>query len=395
MATAKLILDTRKAKKDGTYPIKLAISHKSKTSYIRANFAIPEKYWDNGRIKRGCPDIENIRTANNKLASLLLDADDFIEELEERRRIDIMSVAQVADYIKNGGKQQQSAVNFLEYMEKYVPTIKNNSTKEKYNTTLVKLKEYMGTELLFFDDITKAWLNRYKEYRLENSSAATTNIDLRNIRAIFNRAIDFDEVIGQEIYPFRKFEFAESKPRNLRLPIEKIRQIRDFKTDNKYIALARDFFMLSFYLIGMNNSDIYDIALITEGRIEYDRNKTQKSYSVKVEPEAMEIIETRKGENSLLIYQERYANARNLTKQMNKHLKELGKHETINIPDLMMYHARHSWAGIAAKKPIGAGKPLIAQALGHGKTTVTDTYFDYDNELVDDLNRKIINLLKY
>ncbi|MCY1634858.1 site-specific integrase [Marinifilum sp. D737] len=393
MATAKLILDTRKAKKDGTFPIKLAISHKSKTSYIRANFAIPEKYWDNGRIKRGCPDIDNIRTANNKLASLLLDADDFIEELEERRRIDIMSVAQVADYIKNGGKQQQSAVNFLEYIEKYVPTIKNNSTKEKYNTTLVKLKDYMGTDLLFFDDITKAWLNRYKEYRLENSSAATTNIDLRNIRAIFNRAIDFDEVIGQEIYPFRKFEFAESKPRNLRLPIEKIRQIRDFQTDNKYIALARDFFMLSFYLIGMNNSDIYDIVSITEGRIEYDRNKTNKSYSVKVEPEAMEIFERRKGENLLLIYQERYANARNLTKQMNKHLKELGKHESINIPDLMMYHARHSWAGIAAKKPIGAGKPLIAQALGHGKTTVTDTYFDYDNELVDDLNRRVLTLL--
>ncbi|WP_372753774.1 phage integrase SAM-like domain-containing protein [Labilibaculum sp.] len=394
MATAKLILDNRKAKNDGTFPIKLAISHKTKTSYIRANFAIPEKYWDNGRIKRGCPGIENIRTANNKLASILLDADDFIEELEERRRINIMTASQIADYIKNGGKQQQCVINFLEYMENYVPTIKNSSTREKYNTTLTKLKEYMGEDLLFFDDITKAWLNRYKEYRLANASAATTNIDLRNIRSVFNRAIDFDEIIGQETYPFRKFEFAESKPRNLRLPIEKIRKIRDFETDNKYIALARDFFMLSFYLIGMNNSDIYDIPDISEGRIEYDRNKTQKTYSIKVEPEAQEIIERRKGENSLLIYQEKYANARNLTKQMNKHLKEIGKDESINVPDLMMYHARHSWAGIAAKKPIGAGKPVIAQALGHGKTTVTDTYFDYDNELVDDLNRKVLDLLK-
>ena len=46
-----------------------------------------------------------------------------------------------------------------------------------------------------------------------------------------------------------------------------------------------------------------------------------------------------------------------------------------------------------AKKPIGASKPLIAQALGHGRITVTDTYFDFDNELVDDLNRKILDLL--
>jgi len=305
-----------------------------------------------------------------------------------------MTASQIADYIKNGGKQQQLSVNFIEYLENYIPTIKNNSTKEKYNTTLVKLKEYMGTDLLFFDDITKPWLNRYKEHRQEKNSAATANIDLRNIRAVFNRAIDFDEIIGQETYPFRKFEFAESKPRNLRLPADKIKLIRDFQTDNKYIALARDFFMLSFYLIGMNNSDIFNIVDIIEGRIEYDRNKTQKAYSIKVEPEAMEIIERRKGKDSFLIYQERYANARNLTKQMNKHLKELGKHDTINVPDLKMYHARHSWAGISAKKPIGASKPLIAQALGHGKTTVTDTYFDYDNELVDDLNRKVLDLLK-
>ncbi|MBL4561549.1 MAG: hypothetical protein JKX79_11265 [Labilibaculum sp.] len=48
--------------------------------------------------------------------------------------------------------------------------------------------------------------------------------------------------------------------------------------------------------------------------IEYDRNKTQKAYSIKVEPEAMEIIELRKGEDSFLIYQERYANAENLNK---------------------------------------------------------------------------------
>jgi len=52
MATAKLILDNRKAKKDGTFPIKLAISHKTKTSYLSGNFSIPERYWDNGRIKK-------------------------------------------------------------------------------------------------------------------------------------------------------------------------------------------------------------------------------------------------------------------------------------------------------------------------------------------------------
>jgi hypothetical protein len=45
MAKANLILDTRKAKKYGTFPIKLAISHKIKTAYILAKISVPEKYW--------------------------------------------------------------------------------------------------------------------------------------------------------------------------------------------------------------------------------------------------------------------------------------------------------------------------------------------------------------
>lgn len=55
---------------------------------------------------------------------------------------------------------------------------------------------------------------------------------------------------------------------------------------------------------------------------------------------------------------------------------------------------RHSWAGIAAKKPIVASKAVITQALGDGKITITNTYFDYDNELVDDLNRKVLDLVQ-
>ena len=336
--------------------------------------------------------MENVKAEKRKISIKLNEALDFIDELEEKRRTDRMNAKQIGEYIKNGGKEHTEH-NFIEYLENFIPNIRNDSTREKYKSTLIALKDYTS-EPTFFSDINKAWLHRFKEWRIQNASAATTNIDLRNIRATFNRAIDLDEIIGQELYPFRKFEFAKAEPRNLRLSIETIKAIRDFKTDIEHYALARDFFMLSFYLIGMNNSDIYHISKIEEGRIEYDRRKTDKKYSIKVEPEAMSIINSRAGNEKLLVYQERYANYKNLTKQMNKHLKKIGQAASINVPNLMMYHARHSWAGIAARKPIGASKPLIAQALGHGKITVTDTYFDYDTELVDDLNRKILDQLK-
>ena len=71
MATATLKLNTKRAKNNNTYPIILVVGHKTKASFISTIFSIPEKYWDNGRIKRGCPDVENIRFANNKLAMML------------------------------------------------------------------------------------------------------------------------------------------------------------------------------------------------------------------------------------------------------------------------------------------------------------------------------------
>ena len=59
MASINLKLDTRKAKKNGTFPIKLFIWNKRSMAYISANISVPENYWDNGRIKLGCiPTIE-------------------------------------------------------------------------------------------------------------------------------------------------------------------------------------------------------------------------------------------------------------------------------------------------------------------------------------------------
>ena len=61
--------------------------------------------------------------------------------------------------------------------------------------------------------------------------------------------------------------------------------------------LARDVFALSFYLIGMNTVDLFNCDCIADGRITYQRTKTKNrrddkaEISVKIEPEAMPLIE--------------------------------------------------------------------------------------------------------
>ncbi|WP_320019679.1 hypothetical protein [Labilibaculum manganireducens] len=44
-------------------------------AYLNAILSIKEEYWDNQRIKKGCPDVKNIRFANNKLAMMLKQAE--------------------------------------------------------------------------------------------------------------------------------------------------------------------------------------------------------------------------------------------------------------------------------------------------------------------------------
>ena len=320
-----------------------------------------------------------------------------------------MTVSDISEYMtrpghtgdKNGAAldgqengQGEENADFFKYANIYISRPEKKSTRERREHKARVIARFAGEgKTPHFDGIAPAWLYRFKAWRQEQVAPATVSTTLKFIRTVFNHAIDIEEAIPQNLYPFRKFRIPGIQPRNLRLPIGTVRAIRDMEPDNKPQALARDFFMLSFYLIGMNNPDIYGLETITGDRVEYYRNKTPRPYSIKIEPEAAEIFERRKGASKPLVYQERYGNPGSMQQSINKALKKIGARKETGVPDLKMYHARHSWAGIAAKKPIGAAKPLIAQALGHGATTVTDTCFDYDNELVDDLNRKVIDLL--
>lgn len=388
MATAKLKLRSS-PNKDGLHVIIIQIYQKQTNTAIPTRYAVQKKHFKNERIMKSSIDVGSVREANLKLSRKLNEVWDYIEELEDKRIIERMTAVDIAKYIKNGGEKRMQD-DFNSYLDKFIATKKNKSTKEKYQSTANYLKR--NYDKLFFEDITKSWLYKFKNKRLEQFSPSTVNIDLRNIRAVFNHAIFVDETIPIKSYPFRKFEFAKTTPRNLRRSLDEIKGIRDFETDNILEQRAIDFFMLSFYLIGANTSDIYNLKEIKDGRIEYYRNKTSKFYSIKLEPEALLLFKKHKGEKELLFFQENYASVNSLTQRINDKLRIIG--QSIGISNLTMYHARHSWAGLAAKHPIGAGKDLIAQALGHGKTTVTDTYFDYDTKLVDDLNRRVLDLLK-
>ena len=134
-------------------------------------------------------------------------------------------------------------------------------------------------------------------------------------------------------------------------------------------------FKLIFFLVGINIVDLCNLMEINNGRIEYYRAKTNRLYSIKVEPEAMDIINKYRGEKYLLNIMDNRSDYKSFVSRMNKEMKRIGKVERVGrggkkifeplLPGISTYWARHSWATIAADLDIP--KETIAAALGHGR----------------------------
>lgn len=234
----------------------------------------------------------------------------------------------------------------------------------------------------------------------QTESKNARNIHLRNIRAVFNRALDEEATAA---YPFRRFKIRPVATPKRSLSVERLRELISYPVVDWQVR-HRDMWLLSFMLCGINMVDVCRLREVTaEGRVEYNRAKTHRLYSIKVEPEAAAIIDKYHGREYLLDISERYGDYRDYLKRCNRGLQSIGEVErhglggkktvTAAFPGLTTYWARHTWATIAASLDIP--RDTIAHALGHGGNTVTDIYIDFDQSKVDDANRRVLDWVLY
>lgn len=249
-----------------------------------------------------------------------------------------------------------------------------------------------------FRDIDRKWLSGFDEFLSRTAKSANTRaIHFRNIRAVFNDAID-DEVTS--MYPFRKFKIRSAPTRKRSLSADDMRTLINYPCE-EYQIIYRDMFILMFYFCGINAVDLLNARpdALCNGRLEYVRAKTHKPYSVKVEPEAMEIINRYRGKRFLLNIMDTRKNYKDFLHRMENALKQIGSVKRHGLggrktrhplfPDLSQYWCRHTWATMAAELDIP--KETIATGLGHGGNTVTDIYIKFDLRKVDEANRRVID----
>ena len=410
MAKLTFYLDTRKAVEGGVFPLVLNLAHKCQTSRIPTGLRFSKPEWEATQLSLAneprtrwtarAEDAYSTKAQYEVTLSRLAKEED-IESMDAKEIRDrLMEMVTGRSIVKKKDEKAKAAKSlFLPHYRKFMESRDTAGTREMYNRTLKKILEYdTNAEKLTFDMITKDWLTGFDAHLATTTSANIRNMHFRNVRAAFNAAIDDDLTTCD---PFRKFKLPKlEETRKRALTLSQIQQLKDYPCE-VWQEEYRDMFMLLFYLIGINLVDLLTAKPedVVDGRLEYRRDKTHKLYSIKIEPEAMEIINKYRGKDYLLSPMDRYNYHKNYMQHMNRALQKIGLHYSTSqektgkalFPEITSYWSRHSWATIASSLDIPM--ELIGRALGHSwvNKTITSVYIDFDMRKVDEANRQVID----
>ena len=299
----------------------------------------------------------------------------------------IIATNSVAPIVVNTPIAAAVRPKFAAYLYDMLLNAKSRSSQKSYRTTYNHLKAFdKDFELREFEDITVDYLRRFDKYLSASTTINGRSCYLRKIRAVLNMARQNNHTSN---YPFAQFKIKVKETIKRSLPLDALRKLFT-QEPPRGCELGADLFKLIFMFIGINFRDLLNCGKVTqEGRIEYYRAKTGKLYSIKVEPEAMEIIRKYEGESHLLKFCEQVKYTEHLLAEVNKQLHTIGG---ADYPGLTTYWARHSWATLAAE--LDFSDSVISQALGHSTAQkVTEVYIMRNRTKVDKANRQILNLV--
>ena len=428
MAKISFKLDRRRVLSDGAFPLRIAVSNRGETAYVNTHRNYTEEEWEKERVLLsgrggrlvGARSVLVSQKLLLEAALLRLDAEEGVGRLGAAALRDRLLAMISEDGVLTGpARREESSPLFLPYYRQEMDSKDTDGTRKQYRRTLrlvVRYEDECGRdpESLSFSDITPGWLRGFDAWMAPTNGVSSRSINMRNIRAVINGAIEDGLTVD---YPFsrsgrrgrsgggqrHKFRIQEDgRPTHRALTAEQFRALRDVKVaphQEKY----RDLFLLMVYLIGVNPVDLLKARpdQLIDGRLDYERQKTHVWYSIKVEPEALAIIERYRGKEYLLEPCDNVKDYRYFLRRMNEQLKLIGlvydnrqrHHGEPLFPRLTAYWARHTWTSVAVNN--GIPKYTAGVCLGHSwaRDKVTDRYISLDDRLIDEANRRLIDIL--
>lgn len=379
---------------DGTHKIRIAMSHNGTTRYFVTRFVIPSSSnISNGRVV----GVDNATYINRQLSlkvSKIYEVYDKIEDSE------YLTCSQLISMIEDNMVAIKPKT-LVEIATEYINTLKSKSISKTslyiYSKGFEEIKSYFG------DSFTIRSLNTFKvnEYMChlkERLNDTTVGIRMRFLKLSVSYAIRH-KYVSYDISPFEDVHVPKSGVRNCVLTLEELRRIRDLEIDlskkhGNSLELARNTFMASFFLCGMNISDLMSVDFSGE-EVSFKRTKTasrKKNAPVTVftiQPEAREYL-NKIMENGKIKCNCKYT-ATSLTSMLHRFLSEIGELcETKN--KLMFYSARKTFAQLANE--IMIKDSIIEYCIGDTVSTsgkVIGHYINVNQRMADKAIRKVFD----
>lgn len=396
-----LQLDKRRAKKDGSYPIKVLVVINTSPLRISTGYSCEEKHWNtNGqRIRSGCKLYPNITRVNNLLHKQRGNATDKLVRLQDEGELDKLSLQELKQRLT--GKQTEAMV--LSFGEEIIQELHDAGklgNARVYDTMLRSVRTYLKKKDRPLKQITYTWLKKYEAWYLGRDNTVNgLGVNMRTLRALFNRAIKRN-LVSKDYYPFTQYKIKKQATRKRAISQADINKIKAYEPTTLRQERAKDYFLMSFYLMGASFIDLAFLQMksIHNDRIEYQRRKTKKLHSIKITAPLKAILDKYTAGKSADDYilpviktddlQKQYNNLANDIRRYNKSLKEIGQELDLSAT-LTSYVARHSFATIAKFKDVPVS--VISQALGHSNTETTEIYLsEFDNDILDQYNEVIV-----
>ena len=415
MLTIKAEIKRSELKVDGTYNVKIRFTLDRKVKRLSTNLFVTQqdltkslKFKEDTSIKREIDRL--VLYYREQCLKLQLDQNHY-------------SLDEIIEFL-NGEQEKQQTIDFIKFSREWIAsaTIKG---APNYTTAINALVRFVGKEELDINLITLEFLEQFKAFLIGERDARTKKLMQQGKRVTSNRTLSLYLVSIKKLFSEAKRKFNKKDKNLILIPnspfedfkipkqeatrkraisadiIKKLWKLpyKDMKKGYKstcHYNLAKNCFILSFCLMGINSADLYNATEMEGYTIVYNRTKTKDRRLDKAQMKVdiprliLPLVEKYKDKTGkrLFNFYQYYADEKDFNKAINYGLKEICT--ILEIDDLEYYAARHSWATIALNKA-GIDKYIVHAALNHidDAMKVTDIYIERDFVNENKANTKV------
>lgn len=287
----RIVILPLKVLADGSHKLRIAVSHNSQTRYIPTRFTVPSlKNLKNGNVV-GVPNAQYI---NLQLRTRM---NDFYKACDELEDIDYYTCAQLVNMLTKRSEQKTDLKTVEQISEDMLANRQHawsKSTIAGFKQGIRRFIEHFGKDFVLVTLTHENVLEFHKYLEKQGYSQTSVGMRMDSLKRLVKYAIRHDYV-KYRVYPFLDYKSVKSAKRDIALSLELLRKMRDMPLTDKREIYARDLFMLSFYLCGMNLADILRLDL-TQDYVSFIRQKTFKRRDANdvteftIQPEARAIL---------------------------------------------------------------------------------------------------------